>query len=97
MTRRLLFDQNRSPRLIDRLGSRFPDSAHALTVGLSTASDAQVLEFAAGQDFVVVTKDKDFADLVRSHVGLRTMLGVSEEDVLESVGFDVRERKAATR
>lgn len=31
------------------------------------------------------------------HVGLWTMLGVSEEDVLESVGFDVRERKAATR
>ena len=66
MTRRLLFDQNLSPRLIDRLGSRFPDSAHVLTVGMSTASDAQVLEFAAGQDFVVVTKDKDFADLVTS-------------------------------
>ena len=97
MTRRLLFDQNRSPRLIDRLGSQFPDSAHVLTVGMSTASDAQVLEFAAGQDFVVVTKDKEFADLVTSHVGLWTMLGVSEEDVLESVGFDVRERKAATR
>lgn len=66
MTRRLLFDQNLSPRLIDRLRSRFPDSSHVLTVGMSTASDAQVLEFAAGQDFVVVTKDKDFADLVTS-------------------------------
>ena len=31
------------------------------------------------------------------HVGLWTMLGVSGQDVLESVGFDVRERKAAPR
>lgn len=31
------------------------------------------------------------------HVGLWTMLGVSGQDVLEFVGFDVRERKAATR
>ena len=91
MTRRLLFDQNLSHAASDR------SPTQSLARLLTTASDAQVLEFAAGQDFVVVTKDKDFADLVRSHVGLRTMLGVSEEDVLESVGFDVRERKAATR
>ena len=34
---------------------------------------------------------------IDEHIGLWTMLGVAEEDVLDSVGFDVRERKAATR
>ena len=34
---------------------------------------------------------------IDEHIGLWTMLGVPEEDVLESVGFDVGERKAATR
>ncbi len=43
---------------------------------MSTASDAQVLEFAAGQDFVVVTKDKDFADLVTSRGDGRQVLWV---------------------
>jgi Protein of unknown function (DUF3532). len=35
--------------------------------------------------------------VIDEHIGLWTMLGVSEDDVLESVGFDVRRRKAATR
>lgn len=52
---------------------------------MSTASDAQVLEFAAGHDFVVVTKDKDFADLVTSRGGggpqvLWVMLGNATTD-----------------
>ncbi len=66
MTSRLLFDQNLSPRLVGRVAGRFPASAHVGEMGLSTATDVEVLEFAERQDFVIVTKDKDFADLVTS-------------------------------
>ncbi len=57
MTRRLLFDQNLSPRLVVRLAERFEGSVHAQNVGLSTASGAEVLDFATRQDLIVVTKD----------------------------------------
>ena len=63
MNRRLLFDQNLSPRLV---GDLFPGSVHIQSVGLSTASDVEVMEYAIRRDFVLVTKDKDFADLVTS-------------------------------
>jgi predicted nuclease of predicted toxin-antitoxin system len=66
VTRRLLFDQNLSPRLVNQVADRFQGSLHVLDVGLSVAPNAEVLEFAHGQDLVVVTKDKDFADLVTS-------------------------------
>ena len=56
MTRRLLFEQNLSPRLVDQVASQFPESLHILRVGLSMATDAEVLEFAHGQDLVVVTR-----------------------------------------
>jgi predicted nuclease of predicted toxin-antitoxin system len=48
------------------VGDRFPESVHIQSVGLSTARDVEVMEFAIRQDLVLVTKDKDFADLVTS-------------------------------
>lgn len=79
MTRRLLFDQNLSPRLVEMVGDRFPNSVHVQRVGLATASDVDVLEFAIREDLVLVTKDKDFADHVTSGRGglriLWVMLG----------------------
>ena len=90
MTRRLLFDQNLSPRLVDQVVVRFPQSLHVLDVGLSRATDVEVLEFAHGHDLVVVTKDKDFADLVTSRgTGPRilwVMLGnVTTDELSEAI------------
>ena len=48
------------------VGDRFPESVHIQSVGLSTAPGVEVMEFAIRQDLVLVTKDKDFADLVTS-------------------------------
>ena len=76
MTRRLLFDQNLSPRLVERLDDRFGGSVHVLDVGLSKASDAEVLEFAAHLDMTIVTKDKDFADMVTVRDGVPRVLWV---------------------
>ena len=63
MNVKLLFDQNLSPKLVKRLGNIYPNSDHLDLLGLGTADDMLVWEHARQNDFVVVTKDADFADL----------------------------------
>ena len=63
MSVKLLFDQNLSPKLIRRLSDLYPNSDHLDLLGLGRANDTLVWEHAKGNDFVVVTKDADFADL----------------------------------
>jgi predicted nuclease of predicted toxin-antitoxin system len=60
---RLLFDQNLSPRLVKRLDDLYPDSSHVFLIGLDTASDSVIWEYARANEFMVVTKDADFCDL----------------------------------
>lgn len=60
---KLLFDQNLSPRLVNRLADLFPDSAHVHPLGISQAPDKDVREFAGREGFLLVTKDADFSDL----------------------------------
>ena len=59
----LLFDQNLSPRLVDRLTDIYPGSIHVSTVGLSRALDRAVWEYARQHDYMIVTKDVDFSEL----------------------------------
>ena len=63
MSVKLLFDQNLSPKLVKRLSNLYPNSDHLDLLGLGTADDTLVWEHAKANDFVVVTKDADFADL----------------------------------
>lgn len=60
---RLLFDQNLSPRLVDRLGDIYPNSVHVAAVGLDRALDREVWEYAREHKLAVVTKDADFEEL----------------------------------
>lgn len=60
---KLLFDQNLSPRLVQRLASLFPASTHVSLIGLDRAFDHEVWEHARINDFIVVTKDADYSDL----------------------------------
>ena len=64
---RLLFDQNLSPRLQETLGYLFPESIHVRTVGLDSADDVSIWEFARENDFSIVTKDSDFRQLSFTH------------------------------
>ncbi len=63
MNVKLLFDQNLSPKLVKKLSGLYPNSDHLDLLGLGTAEDTTVWEHAKDNDFVVVTKDADFADL----------------------------------
>ena len=60
---KLIFDQNLSPKLVNRLGDSFPDSQHVQSLALDCASDENVWEFARSHGFAIVTKDEDYNDL----------------------------------
>ena len=58
----LLFDQNVSPRLVDRLADIYPDSVHVFTLGLGNAMDIEIWQYAHDHDYMIVTKDADFSE-----------------------------------
>lgn len=57
---KLLFDENLSPRLVERLSDLHPGSQHVRAAKLSGASDQAVWDFAAKHGFTIVSKDNDF-------------------------------------
>jgi predicted nuclease of predicted toxin-antitoxin system len=61
---KLLLDHNLSPKLVDGLKDRFPGTLHVRQVRLNQASDLEVWEFARAGDFILVSKDSDFSDLM---------------------------------
>jgi predicted nuclease of predicted toxin-antitoxin system len=60
---KLLFHQNLSPRLVNRLADLYPDSQHVYFLGLDQTDDRIVWEYARQNDFAVVTRDSDFSEL----------------------------------
>jgi predicted nuclease of predicted toxin-antitoxin system len=60
---KLLFDQNLSHKLVDRLQQEFPDSLHVRNIGLASADDSTIVRFALAQGFTIVSKDADFLAL----------------------------------
>ena len=60
---KLLFDQNLSPKLVNRLADLFPGSSHLQLSGLDCANDDQVWEHARLNGFAIVTKDADYNNM----------------------------------
>lgn len=59
----LLFDQNISFRIVQKLSTFFPDSQQVRALGLENASDKEIWQFAKLNNFSIVTFDSDFIDL----------------------------------
>lgn len=57
---KLLFDQNLSPRLVPALMDLFPGSVHVRDLGLQSADDEAVWDYAVKNGFSIVSKDSDF-------------------------------------
>jgi predicted nuclease of predicted toxin-antitoxin system len=57
---RLLFDENLSSRLVRLLADLYPDSVHVRDIGLASADDIAVWEYAKQNALTVVSKDADF-------------------------------------
>lgn len=59
---KLLFDQNISPRLVENLADLFPGSVHVQSIKLDKAQDIDIWNYAKDNDFIIITKDADFAE-----------------------------------
>jgi predicted nuclease of predicted toxin-antitoxin system len=59
----LLFDQNISPHLVERLADIYPESVHVYLLGMGDANDIEIWEYAKKNDYMIVTKDADFSEL----------------------------------
>ena len=57
---KLLFDQNLSWRLPQKLADLYPESQHVREVGLRESDDIDIWEYAKLNNFVIATKDEDF-------------------------------------
>jgi len=60
---KLLFDQNLSLRLCAAVSDVFPGSIHVRDVGLQNAEDRAIWEFAARNDYMIISQDADFAEM----------------------------------
>jgi len=57
---KLLFDQNLSWRLPQKLADLYPDSQHIREVGMKKSQDIDIWEYAKANSFAIVSKDFDF-------------------------------------
>lgn len=71
---KLLFDESLSPKLVLLMSDLFPESESALRNGLAGAGDRRILEYAADRDFILVSTDSDFEDLLRQVPGARVVI-----------------------
>ena len=59
---KLLFDQNLSFKLAQKLEDPFPGSSQVRLLGLDEAEDAEIWDYARQHGFTLVTKDVDYYD-----------------------------------
>ena len=64
---RFLLDMGISPKVAESVKSLGHYVIRCSEVGLSTASDNQILTFAQSQNLILISTDLDFADLVFSY------------------------------
>ena len=86
---KLLFDQNLSHRLPSRIQDIYPESQHSRLVLSQSAKDEEIWEYASNHDFVIVSKDVNFAGLSR-HRGyppkvIRLIIGNCAVNQVESL------------
>lgn len=55
-----LIDNNLSPKIATKIARAFPGSQHVYHLNLDKVSDQEVFEYAAANNFSILTKDADF-------------------------------------
>ncbi len=60
---KLLFDQNISYRIVNKLTETFADSKHVSHFGLNDSEDIDIWQFAKNENFTIVTFDSDYFDI----------------------------------
>jgi len=60
---KLLFDHNLSHKLVERLADLCSGSTQTRLLGFARTADPEIWFYARTHDFIIVTKDNDFAEL----------------------------------
>ncbi len=60
---KLLFDQNISFRITNKLINHFPDCKHVSDCGLKDSEDSDIWTYAKNNNYSIVTFDSDFYDI----------------------------------
>ncbi len=60
---KLLFDQNLSYRLVQKVHEAYPDSVHVAALKMDRVNDFEIWKYAKQNGYVIVTKDSDFNEL----------------------------------
>ncbi len=60
---KLLFDHNLSPRLVLILADLYPNSQHVFPLQMDQDDDRLIWDYAAQNDYTIVTRDSDYNDL----------------------------------
>lgn len=88
---KLLLDENLPPRLLASLSPHFPESAHVRDVGLASAPDLAIWDYARENGFCLISKDSDFQQLgfLRGFPPkvIRIRLGNCSTDQLETLAL----------
>ncbi len=60
---KLLFDNNISHRVINKLNKTYPNSTHVMLENLDLSTDIEIWQYAKNNGYTIVTKDSDFNDI----------------------------------
>lgn len=60
---KLLFDQNISFRVINKIKKIFPEARHVRQLALENSTDKEIWEYAKENNYCIVTFDSDFYDI----------------------------------
>ncbi len=61
---KLLFDQNLSYKIVNYLPLEYKGSSHVRQLGLQSATDREIWQYAKSENFTIITQDYDFIDLI---------------------------------
>lgn len=79
---KVLVDMNLSPRGVDMLNELGLQAAHWPAVGRINAPDSEIMDYAAANDYIVLTHDLDFsAILAATHGEKPSVVQIRAEDV----------------
>ena len=88
---KILIDMNLSPRWVSRLSDAGLEAAHWSTLGRSSAPDAEIMDFARMNGYVVLTHDLDFSAILAATQGEKpSVVQLRAEDISpEAIGSQV--------
>lgn len=61
---KILIDMNLSPLLAEILSNTGYESVHWFSIGDPRASDKEIMDYARGNGFIIITHDLDFGDIL---------------------------------